>query len=143
MTPVTQKPRVNPDPCHTLWATMWSQLCWCGHATGRCCVSCHCHPAACCTAMTALPPVMSQGAATCRVITVVLLPMGHCMVTVAAAWSCHRALLCVIPQGAAAHRVAATMLLHVSPWHTGAHCAAIMFAAHHAMAFISKVSCLL
>jgi len=100
MTPVTQKPRVNPDPCHTLWATMWSQLCcrpwatmwsqslWCGHATGRCCVSCHCHPAACCTAMTALPPVMSQGAATCRVITVVLLPMGHCMVTVAAAWSC-------------------------------------------------------
>src|SRR5712671_2005028 len=63
--------------------------------------SCHralrrCRPATRCTAMTAPPPVMSRGAATCRVVAVVLPPVGHHVVAVAVAWSCHGALLCVV-----------------------------------------------
>src|SRR5712672_1773281 len=62
-------------------------------------VSCRCRAAARCAAVTAPPPVMSRGAATCRVVAVVLPPMGHRVVVVTAAWSCHGALLpIVLPQ---------------------------------------------
>src|SRR5712671_1742387 len=40
-------------------------------------VSCRCRAAARCAAVTAPPPVMSRGAATCHVVAVVLLPMGR------------------------------------------------------------------
>ena len=79
---------------------------------------------------------MSQGAATCRVIAVVLPPVGRRVVVVAAVWSCHGALLCVVPQGTTARRVAATALLRVSPWRAGAHRATIAFAACRAMALL-------
>ena len=42
----------------------------------------------------------------------------------------------VVPQGAAARRVAMTALPRVSPRHAGAHRAAITFAARRAMALL-------
>jgi len=120
----------------TCGAAVWLWLLQHGRATGRCCVLCCCCPATHCTAVTTLLPVMSWGTATCHVIAVVLLPVGHCVVTVAVVWSCHGALLCVMLQGAAAHCVATTMLPCVSPRCTGAHHATIVFAAHRAMALL-------
>src|SRR5712671_1294888 len=111
-------------------------------------------------------------------------PWCGCAVAVAAVWSCHGALLCVVslsccrslrhrdraaacyvmgccyvsccrsraaahgppcgrgccgvvvPRGAAAHRVATTVLPRVSPGCAGAQRAAIAFAAHHATALL-------
>jgi len=62
------------------------------------------------------------------------------MVAVTVVWWCHGALLCVMPQGTAACRVAATALPHVSPQRAGAHYATIAFAACHATALLQTES---